>query len=412
MSNDIRETFSDLIAETKDGDWGLEAPADGYVAYRVIRGADFPAVHRGDVSTVPLRYLPAQTVERRTLQSGDILIETAGGSRDRSTGRTLFISEPLLERVGGPATCASFARFLRIDSLKADPKYVYWYLQNLHASGAMWEHQVQHTGVARFQYTRFAATHEIMLPSRYQQEAVSDILTALDDKIAANDRIAETARALARARFRSEQETGHVDDIELGSVVDFLSRGVAPRYTEDQSQLRVLNQKCVRDGRVSLGPSRRTVADKVPAQKLLTLHDVLVNSTGVGTLGRVARWANRTTSTVDSHVTIVRFDPTKIDPVCAGFAMLDAEPEIEALGQGSTGQTELSRAQLSALRITVPPKERSAALRPVLDALESRGDAALGESLSLAELRDALLPKLMSGEIRVRDAQKVVEDVT
>jgi type I restriction enzyme, S subunit len=48
----------------------------------------------------------------------------------------------------------------------------------------------------------------------------------------------------------------------------------------------------------------------------------------------------------------------------------------------------------------------------MLDALESRGDSALEESLSLAQLRDSLLPKLMSGEIRVRDAEKVVEDVT
>ena len=252
-----------------------------------------------------------------------------------------------------------------------------------------------------------------LMPGIEEQRAISDVLKALDGKIAVNDRIANTVRALARARFRSEQETGHADEIELGSVVEFLNRGVLPRYTADQSQLRVLNQKCVRDGRVSLGPSRRTLADKVSTQKLLKLHDVLVNSTGMGTLGRVARWTSREeASTVDSHVTIVRFDPAKIDPVCAGFAMLDAEPEIEALGEGSTGQTELSRTQLSALRITVPSKERSAALRPVLDALEGRGDSALEESLSLAALRDALLPKLMSGEIRVRDAEKVVEDVT
>jgi type I restriction enzyme, S subunit len=217
---------------------------------------------------------------------------------------------------------------------------------------------------------------------------------------------------LARASFRSRQADVHADDVELGTVVEFFSRGVAPRYTEDESQLRVLNQKCVRDGRVSLGPSRRTLAVKVPAQKLLKIHDVLVNSTGMGTLGRVACWTNPEAATVDSHVTIVRFNPAKIDPVCAGFAMLDAEPEIEALGEGSTGQTELSRAQLSALRIALPSSELSAFLRPVLDALESSGASALEESLSLVELRDTLLPKLMSGEMRVRDAEKVIEDVT
>src|SRR6185437_8740983 len=121
--------------------------------------------------------------------------------------------------------------------------------------------------------------------------------------------------------------------------------------------------------------------------------DVLVNSTGIGTLGRVARWTGKESCTVDSHVTIVRFDPAKVDPVCAGFAMLGAETEIESLGQGSTGQTELGRAQLSSLQITVPSKERAAELRPLLDVLENRGDSALEESTSLAQLRDGLLPK-------------------
>ncbi len=252
----------------------------------------------------------------------------------------------------------------------------------------------------------------VPVPSLAMQRAIVAILKALDNKISVNERIAELARELAGAHFRALQQSAGAEGIALMSVVDYLNRGVAPRYTDDRSQLRVLNQKCVRDGRVSLTPSRRTLSDKVPSEKMLRRHDVLVNSTGMGTLGRVARWMGQEACTVDSHVTIVRFDPGKTDPVCAGFAMLHAEAEIESLGQGSTGQTELGRAQLSGLRITVPSKERAANLRPLLDALENRGDSALEESLTLAQLRDALLPKLMSGEIRVRDAEKVVEDVT
>jgi type I restriction enzyme, S subunit len=40
------------------------------------------------------------------------------------------------------------------------------------------------------------------------------------------------------------------------------------------------------------------------------------------------------------------------------------------------------------------------------------GAALRAENRSLQELRDTLLPKLMSGEIRLRDAEKVIEDVT
>jgi hypothetical protein len=252
----------------------------------------------------------------------------------------------------------------------------------------------------------------VRIPDLNEQRAISMVLRALEDKIAINEAVSGTTRGLARAYFRAAVESADAHDVELSSAVEFLNRGVAPRYTEDESQLRVLNQKCIREGRVNLAPSRRTLSDKVPEGKLLRMCDVLVNSTGTGTLGRLARWTRQEACTVDSHITIVRFDARKVDPVCAGFAMLNAESEIEALGEGSTGQTELGRTQLSAVRINMPSRDRAVMLRPVLDALESRGDSALEESDSLAALRDTLLPKLMSGEIRVRDAERVVEEVT
>jgi hypothetical protein len=159
-----------------------------------------------------------------------------------------------------------------------------------------------------------------------------------------------------------------------------------------------------------LAPARRTLGDKVRATKILHRNDVLVNSTGVGTLGRVARWTTDVEATVDSHITIVRFDAQQIDPVCAGFAMLRSQPEIEAMGEGSTGQTELRRTQVGSLKFTMPSPARQRELRVKLDSLEERADQALTESRALATLRDSLLPQLMSGRLRVKGAQKIVED--
>ena len=164
-SGDAAPALRDLLLTTKDGDWGKESAAIGFVPYRVIRGADFPGVRIGDTSSVPIRYLSESTVHRRTLRPDDILLETAGGGHGRPTGRSLLITERLLSALDLPATCASFARFLRVDPSKAVPHYVYWHLQYLYASGQMEEHQVQHTGVARFQYTRFAETEQIPLPA-------------------------------------------------------------------------------------------------------------------------------------------------------------------------------------------------------------------------------------------------------
>lgn len=252
---------------------------------------------------------------------------------------------------------------------------------------------------------------ELTLPERSYQDVVVTMIGALDDKIAVNERIAEATRSLGMAQFRAAVDMSSTEH-DVVSVSAVLVRGVTPRYSDEPDALTVLNQKCIRGGRVSLGPARRTLGGRVPNNKLLQHGDVLVNSTGVGTLGRVARWTGEEKCTVDSHVTIVRFDETKVDLVCAGFAMLAAQAEIERLGEGSTGQTELSRAKLGDFRITLPNSSSCRLLSPKLQALEARGDAALRENQTLAQLRDTLLPKLMSGELRVRDAEKMVEDAT
>lgn len=195
--------LKDLLITTKDGDWGKDEPKEGFVPYRVIRGTDFPDARLGKISRIPYCYLDEKTVFRRTLQENDILIETAGGTRDRPTGRTLLVTQKLLDSFDLPVTCASFARFMRVDPDKANPEYVYWYLQNLYANGEMWKFQVQHTGIARFQFTNFAQALELPLPNKDEQRRIAHILGTLDDKIELNRRQNETLESLARALFQS-----------------------------------------------------------------------------------------------------------------------------------------------------------------------------------------------------------------
>ncbi len=140
----------------------------------------------------------------------------------------------------------------------------------------------------------------------------------------------------------------------LSEVTRLISRGITPSYT-DRDGIVVFNQKCIRNSVISLEPARYHNVNKksIPPEKMLYQYDILVNSTGVGTLGRTAQLLHPAVkATVDSHVTIVR--PSEaIDPFFLGYAIKWREPEIEALSEGSTGQTELSRVRLGQ-EITVP----------------------------------------------------------
>jgi type I restriction enzyme, S subunit len=134
---------------------------------------------------------------------------------------------------------------------------------------------------------------------------------------------------------------------KLSDVAEYIRRGITPKYVEKKGLI-VLNQKCVRNHRVNFEEAKLTdLAKKIIKEKKLRKYDVLVNSTGVGTLGRVAQYKFDVRATVDSHITIVRpkerKGDLKIDQRFFGYSIIKQQPVIESLGIGATGQTELSR---------------------------------------------------------------------
>lgn len=136
---------------------------------------------------------------------------------------------------------------------------------------------------------------------------------------------------------------------KLGEVCSLVNRGVAPKYVE-AGGISVLNQKCVRDHRIffELGRRHDVGAKKVAPERFIRVGDVLVNSTGVGTLGRVAqvRVEPSEPTTVDTHVTIVRPEPERFYPAFFGYMLILIEGEIAKSGAGASGQTELARSTL------------------------------------------------------------------
>src|SRR5450756_1778142 len=160
----------------------------------------------------------------------------------------------------------------------------------------------------------------------------------------------------------------------LVELCSYLNRGSAPAYVTTGGVL-VLNQKCVRDQRVEFLEARCTDAASKPitAERMLCPWDVVVNSTGVGTLGRVAQVKTLPgPATVDSHMTIVRPDPRVIDPEYLGLVVRLFETQIKELGEGSTGQTELSRGRLGSLVVPVAPRPEQRAIAHILGALDDK----------------------------------------
>ena len=110
----VQQPVGDWLEYFIGGGWGEEAPAAGAIdeAY-VIRGTDIAKIRKGEFEAVPLRFHPEKNLSSRRLQSGDLVFEVSGGSRDQGVGKLLHISEELLSAFDRPVMCASFCKLIR-----------------------------------------------------------------------------------------------------------------------------------------------------------------------------------------------------------------------------------------------------------------------------------------------------------
>lgn len=145
----------------------------------------------------------------------------------------------------------------------------------------------------------------------------------------------------------------------LQNVVSYIAKGIPPAYVEVEGEntVRVLNQKCNRDFAISYAESRLHDLSKrsVPQEKYLQSDDILINSTGTGTAGRIAQLHTVPCATiVDGHMIVLRANE-RVTPRYLGYALKAQQATVLQLDEGSTGQTELNRTRLlSEIEVSYP----------------------------------------------------------
>lgn len=341
---------------------------------------------------------------------GDVVFTSKG-----TVGRFALVRESTPEFVYSPQLC--FWRVL--DSTKIEARFLHYWMH-----GRECERQFNaakgSTDMADYISLRDQRSMSITFPPVAEQRCIASVLGSLDDKIDSNNRLTSTfedmAATLFKARFTDvagrdtlvEKEIGSLprgwDLRRLDEVASVLTRGRAPVYV-DEGGILVLNQKCVRDGRVMFEVARRHDEQARSSEdRRVALGDVLVNSTGVGTLGRVSqvRWLPES-STVDSHVTVVRA-ASDVSQDYLALSLISRQEDLERMGHGSTGQTELTRSRLAEMQIPLPPRAEQEQLDGFYRPIREKIGAMERENTVLSEIRNRLLPKLISGAIRLGDA--------
>jgi type I restriction enzyme S subunit len=158
----------------------------------------------GDFSTVPRRFESKTKLANRLLEVGDLVLETAGGSsaNGQFTGRTLLVTEEILSSLG-PTICASFCKRLALDSSSVEPEYFYWYMQDLYSSGRVAIYDSQSTGISNFQFANFLDAEILILPKPATQRVIAQSLSKLNELIVLNRQVTKSLEEIAQTIFRS-----------------------------------------------------------------------------------------------------------------------------------------------------------------------------------------------------------------
>ena len=202
----------------------------------------------------------------------------------------------------------------------------------------------------------------------------------------------------------------------LGEVTAFIAKGIPPKYTEKENEntIRVLNQKCNRNFEISYSESRIHDCEKkkVPVDKMLRAGDVLINSTGTGTAGRVAQMVEVTVpTTIDGHMILIR-PSEELDPIYYGYAVKSFQSQIEGLAEGSTGQTEINRRRLQDEVIIRYPGDKLVQknIGSFLANIDEKIKTNKEINKNLSDLLQAIYQKLF-GEIRLGANQGILSDI-
>jgi type I restriction enzyme, S subunit len=196
--------------------------------------------------------------------------------------------------------------------------------------------------------------------------------------------------------------------VRLGHISEYIQRGKSPSYS-DTREIPIISQKCVQwsgfDKRVVkfIDPS---TLDKYQDERFIQKGDLLWNSTGTGTLGRINIYNNELKDfkkvVADSHVTVVRLTEVCNEYVLNFLMSPIVQNHIEENASGTTNQIELNTTTVSIQILPLPPLAEQRRIVAKIDQLMARCDELeklrVDRSQRLLTVHTAVLDRLLTAK--------------
>lgn len=400
MADDIR--LIDIIDEFISGDWGEQTATDEFpCAVSCVRGADIVPISNNRFENIPVRYISSSSLRNRRLSEGDIIIEKSGGSPTQSTGRTVFVSKKFVD-AKKDIVCSNFCQAFRIRP-GWNPLYVYYYLQLVYNSGVFFNFEGKTSGLKNLILDSAFQSITIKKVPLQEQDRVANMLSLIDEKIAANHAINDYLEAMSQqlynywfVQFDFPDEHGRPYKSSGGKMIwdEKVKREIPDGWQSVTLQdfLTIKNgkdHKQLKDGKYPVygsgGMMRKVESFLFSGESVLFPRK--------GSLNHIM-YVNEPFWTVDTmFYTEMKF------PSVAKYIFYSVNGiDFTGLDSG-TGVPSMTSTTLYSIKL-IRPKESilksfDERVQPWFDAIEKNS----GDMMALTKMRDELLPLMINGQI-------------
>ena len=368
----------------------------------VIRGSNLSLDVGQRLVDKDLVFIPeelANRFERSAVHEGDLIftcwgtIGQVGFVDNRSSYKRYIVSNKQMK--------------LTPDPLVANPLFLYYAFSNPPFVGQLQAISIG-SSVPGFNLGQLRNL-TLLLPPLMEQRAITEVLGALDDKIAVNDRILTTIDELV-ARLLDDILLcdKDVSYIALDNIAAVNQKKVIP---QPGKHLRYIDISSVTQGDIAW-PSLIPWEDAPGRARRKVLPGDTIWSTV-----RPGRKSFALILDEDSKIVVSTgfavLTPTEVGPAFL-YEITKREEFVQYLESVTEGSAypAVRAERFGRAIIPLPSRSHLERFETISIELRRRAHSAQRESRTLAKLRDTLLPGLMSGEIRVRDVEKVVGKVT
>ena len=294
---------------------------------------------------------------------------------------------------------------LMIDPEKADYRFVYYALASDYNRLA----SLANGGAQQNLNAQQIKDFEIPKFTLEEQKRIADFHSSLDDKIELNRQINDNLEQQAQALFKS----WFVDNIntnwaekQLNDICLQITDGVHNSVNDtNNGGYYLLSCKNIKNGQLLISDNEREI-DSITFSKLrkrtkLDKGDILLTS--VGTIGEMCMLMSEPINIeFQRSVAILKPNTDLISSYFLYELLLNQQSQIKHLAHGAVQQC-IFISDLKGFNITVPDKESILKFDNIVSPIFRKKAKLCDEIKSLSQLRDTLLPRLMSGELKINE---------